>query len=385
MTIRQAVTEEALGLEPFHTRRNPGFSPTSSSEATMSDIEAMANAGAEGAKAGKASLDLIGKVFGPVLTRRQAAADAQAEIQVALANRLSHHIESNPLDADVLEMLATCGGRASVANLANILSKALPMLDEESDPSLVSDSWTANWRDKARLIPPHDEDVALLFAQLLASEANSPGSKSKKAVNVLADMEPEDAKLFRALSNFRLAEMRTVPITFAGAPPLPRSRFNTAPNPPFIVVLDPQNELYSSRGVDFQSLAHLESLGLVKVVPQGYQIGPGKIALAHSKGFLILTAEMPIPMGQAYLTTAGAQLTDLCVPLESPEGFPEYLTNFWQSQGIAVSEDLNEVMKVTLEAYHQDTETGEWINQNTNERYPADHFGDTIKAVQEQA
>ena len=348
----------------------------------MSDIEPMATAAAEGAKAGKASLDLIGKVFGPVFTRRQAAADAEAEMQAALANRLSHHIETDPLDPGVLEMLATCGGRVSVANLANILSKALPMLDEASDPSLVSDGWTANWRDKARLIPPQDEDVALMFAQLLASEANSPGSKSKKAVNVLADMEPEDAKLFRALSNFRLAEMRTLPITFAGAPPPPRSRFNTAPNPPVLVVLDPQNELYSSKGVDFQSLAHLESLGLVKVLPQGHQRGPGKMTFVHSRGFLILTAETPIPMGHAYLTTAGAQLTDLCVPLESPDGFPEYLANFWQSQGIAVSEDLNDAMSITFDTYSQDPETGEWINQNTNERYPADHFGDTIKAIQ---
>ena len=67
---------------------------------------------------------------------------AQAEIQGALANRLAYHIESNPLDPNVLEMLATCGGKASVVNLANILSKALTMLDEGADPSLVSDGWT---------------------------------------------------------------------------------------------------------------------------------------------------------------------------------------------------------------------------------------------------
>ena len=333
----------------------------------MSEIQAMANAGAEGAKAGKAGIDLIGKVFGPAFTRRQAAADAQAEIQGALANRLAYHIESNPLDPNVLEMLATCGGKASVVNLANILSKALPMLDEGADPSLVSGGWTANWRDKARLVPPGDEDVALMFAQLLASEVNSPGSKSKKSVNVLADLEPEDAKLFRELCNFRLLEMRNIPITFPGAPPLPRSRFNTAPNPPILVVLDPQHELYSATGVDFETLVHLESLGLVKLAPQGYQRGPGKITLTHSKGFLILTAESSILFGQAYLTAAGSQLAELCVPLETPEGFPEYLTDYWRSQGIAVSNDLNDVLKVTVEAYIVDPRTGERILQNRAE------------------
>ena len=352
----------------------------------MSEIEAMANAGAESARAGKAGLDLIGKVFGPALTRRQATADAQAEIQGALANRLAHQIESHPLDPNVLEMLATCGGKASVANLANILNKALLMLDEDADPSLVSDGWTANWRDKARLVPPDDEDVALMFAQLLASEVNSPGSKSKKAVNVLADLEPEDAKLFRALSDFRLSQMLTIPITFKGAPPPPRSRFNTASNPPLLVVLDPQNEIYATKGVDFEALAHLEGLGLVKVAPQGYQKGPGKMTFVHSRGFLILTAETPVPLGSAYLTTAGAQLTELCAPLESPDGFPEYIASFWRSLGIVVSEDLNDAITMTFESYTQDPDTGEWINQQTGERHPADHFdsrSNIVRARQE--
>ena len=331
----------------------------------MSELEATANAGAEVAKAGRAGFNLIGKVFGPALTRRQATADAQAEVHGALARRLADHVESNPLDLDTLEMLMVYGDEMSVVNLVNILSKALPMLDESADPSLVSDDWIANWRDKARLFS-HDE-MRLLWAQLLASETNSPGSKSRKSVNVLADLEPEDARLFRALSDFRLLRIRTLPFTFPGAPPAARSRFNTAPNPPILVVLEPQNELYSARGVDFESLAHLESLGLVNVVPQGYQIGPGKIHLFHSRGDLILTAESPVPLGQAYLTTAGAQLTELCFPLESPDGFPEYLANFWRSQGIVVSEDLNDVLTITVEAYTIDPQTSEKILQNRAE------------------
>ena len=131
----------------------------------MSEIEATANAGAEVAKAGKAGFDLIGRVFGPAFTRRQATADAQVEVQGALAKRLADHIESTRLDPDTLEMLMTCGGKMSVANLANIMSKALPMLSEGAAPSLVSEDWIANWRDKARLFS--DEEMTLLWAQLL--------------------------------------------------------------------------------------------------------------------------------------------------------------------------------------------------------------------------
>ena len=64
---------------------------------------------------------------------------------------------------------------------------------------------------------------------------------------------------------------------------------------------------------------------------------------------------------------AGSQLAELCVPLESPEGFPEYLTDFWRSQGIDVGNDLNDVLKVTVEAYTADPRTGERILQNRAE------------------
>ena len=334
--------------------------------------------GTEITKISNQGLKLLATVLAPWNARRNADAEAQNTVQGALAQLLGDLIKGDQLSPDVYDMLATCGGKMSVVNLANILSKASPMLNEDADPSLVSDGWTANWRDKARLVPPEDEEVALMFAQLLASEVNSPGSKSKKAVNVLADLEPEDAKLFRALSDFRLFEMRTFPFTVPGAPPPPRSRFNTSPDPPVLVVLDPQNEMYSAKGADFEALVHLESLGLVKVAPQGYQKGPGKMTFIHSRGFLVLTAESPVPFGPAYLTTAGAQLTELCFPLETPDGFPEYLAEFWRSQGIGVSEDLNDAITLTAAAYSQDPATGEWINQQTGERLPSDHFDGNI-------
>ena len=335
----------------------------------------------ETAKASNTGLKLLDRVFAPWTEKRGADAKAQHAVQIALAQRLSDLIEGAQLTPEAYDLLITCGGKMSVVNLANILSKALPMLNEDADPSLISDDWIVNWRDKARLFS--DDEMALLWAQLLANEANSPGSKSRKAVNVLADLEPEDAKLFRTLSDFRLFEMRTAPFTFLGAPPPPRSRFNTAPNPPVLTVLDPQNEMYSAKGTDFEALVHLESLGLVKVAPQGYQKGPGRMSFVHSRGFLVLTAESPVSFGPAYLTTAGAQLTELCLPLESPDGFPEYLAQFWRSRGVGVSEDLNDAITVTAASYSQDPATGEWINQQTSERHPADYFDGRLHRAQE--
>ena len=277
----------------------------------MSDIQAMANAGAEGTKAVKAGIDILGKVFGPTITRRQAAADAQAEIQLALANRLAYHIESNSLDPDVLEMLSTCGGKASVANLANILSTALPMLDEIADSALISDDWIANWRDKARLVS--DEEMALLWAQLLAGEVNSHGTYSPKAVNMLADMDRSDAQLFHDLCRFQVM----------------RYEFEFGPRDNLPLVINPSDEIYTNNGVTDEGLLALEDIGLIKY-PMLPNIPDKAKAFGYSRGWLLNYSADHVETGRISWTYNGKQISKLCLPLESPMGFEQYLLDKWR-------------------------------------------------------
>ena len=276
----------------------------------MSEIQAMANAGAEGAKAGRAGIDLIGKVFGPTITRRQAAADAQAEIQLALANRLAYYIESDSLDPNVLDMLATCGGKASVSNLANILTMAVPMLDESADPALISDDWIANWRDKARLVS--DEEMALLWAQLLAGEVNSPGTYSPKAVNMLADMDRSDAQLFHDLCRFQVM----------------RYEFEFGPRDSLPLVINPSDEIYTSNGVTDEGLLALEDIGLIKY-PMLPNIPDKATAFGYSRGWLLNYSSDHVETGRISWTFNGKQMSKLCLPLESPTGFEQYLLDKW--------------------------------------------------------
>ena len=310
-------------------------------------------------KLGKASLDLVSKLLGPTITRRQAAADSAAEVQGMLTSRITAYIESNPRDSEVLEALISCGGKWSFTNLAKILQKAELQLTEEAMPSLITDDWASNFRDKARTCS--DEEMAELWAQLLAGEANNPGSRSRKAVNILADLDKPDAELFNVLCRFRLITANLSNLRSPGSPPPPRARFNTAPAPPLLVVLDAQHPIYTNQGVDFQSLAHLEGLGLLKVLPQGYNVGPGKFGYILNGTALVLSSDSLIPMGIACFTTAGSQLSELCFPLESPEGFANYLTEVWQNQGVTVGNDLNEVLSRSFEVHQIDLETGEKI------------------------
>ncbi|MDE0464594.1 MAG: DUF2806 domain-containing protein [Caldilineaceae bacterium] len=276
----------------------------------MNELEVMANAGAEGAKAGRAGLDLIGKVFGPTFTRRQAAADAQAAIQFALVSRLADHIESNPLDPNVLEMLATYGGKASVVNLANILCKALPMLDETVDSTLIADDWIANWRDRARLVS--DEEMSLLWAQLLAGEVNSPGTYSPKAVNMLADMDKSNAQLFHDLCRFQVM----------------RFEFEFGPRDTVPLVIDPSDEIYKSNGVTDEGLLALEDIGLIRY-PMIPNIPDRVKAYAYSRGWLFIYSPDHVETGRISWTYNGKQMSKLCLPLESPAGFEQYLLDKW--------------------------------------------------------
>lgn len=323
----------------------------------MSELEA-------GLQVGNKGIQLLDKVIGPFSTRWQATADAQATVQGALATRLATIIEHGVSDPETLDLLISCGGKASALNLAKIVQKAEQQLADDANPSDISEDWSTNFRDKARTCS--DDEIANLWAQLLASEANNPGSRSRKSVNILADMDRADAELFSTLCRFRLITFNFSNLRFSNSPPPSRSRFNTAPAPPLLVVLDGQHPMYTRCGIDFESLSHLEGLGLVKVLPQGYTVGPGKVAYVCENRNIALSSATPIQLGIAYFTTAGSQLSELCFPLDSPEGFADYLTQVWQGQGITVSDDINEVLSIQFEVRYVDPKTGEEILAQPN-------------------
>ncbi len=198
----------------------------------------------EGLKFGKAAIDLASKVYGPWYTRRQADADTQALIQRSLAGRLASYIDSYPMNPDVLEALISCGGKMNFINLARIVQMAEAQLVEGADPSQIDDDWAANFKDKARTCS--NDEMAGLWAQLLAAEANNPGSYSRKTVNVLSDLEPADAHLFRTLADFRLIPVNPV---YVGQR---LHGFKRAFASSKLTVLDDAHRVYTDRGDQFR-------------------------------------------------------------------------------------------------------------------------------------
>ena len=68
-------------------------------------------------------------------------------------------------------------------NMEDITAKAAPHLNEDANPDAMDDDWIANLFDKCRIVS--DDEMQSLWARVLAGEANTPGTYSKRTVNLL--------------------------------------------------------------------------------------------------------------------------------------------------------------------------------------------------------
>lgn len=94
-------------------------------------------------------------------------------------------------------------------NIEKITRAALPYLEEKSSPENVEDDWITSFFDKCRIVS--DEKMQALWSRVLAGEANNPSAFSKHTVNLLADLDKNDAEAFVRLCCFTwLIEVRAL-------------------------------------------------------------------------------------------------------------------------------------------------------------------------------
>ena len=264
----------------------------------------------KGIEAFSKTTTLAGKLLGPWITRRQANADAEATIQEALALRVSEYIDEFPSHPEIMDLLATCGGRTGVINLSRILQSAQSQVTDEARPELVGDDWFANFREKARTCS--DEEFAKLWASLLAGEVNRPRSYSQKTVNILADMDVQTAHIFASLCKYALT-------TETG-----------------IVLVVPKKIIGSKVG-DY-GLSKLKGLGLVDFVGgHDLQSITHRNLFGYDGGLLQVTNDtkstrVRVSIGSVHLTPFGVELAGLCLPVGDQEDSVSDIVAFWESE-----------------------------------------------------
>lgn len=246
--------------------------------------------------------EAVGGYFKPYQIKRVAKAEAEVEIIKAETQIEITELQRRALTRFILEE------SIKQENIESITEKAILELTEGANPQNIEDDWITNFFDKCRIIS--DEEMQSLWAMILAGEANSPGTFSKRTVNFLASLDKEDAKFFTTLCGFCWMVKPLVPIVY-----------------------DYKADIYKKSGINFSSLNHLEAIGLISTQPLT------GISVIESDGFvsyfgtqLNLDVESFVngefKVGKVVFTRIGAQLAHIC-KAEPIDGFFDYTVEKW--------------------------------------------------------
>ena len=246
----------------------------------------------------------VGGVFAPYQLKRIAKAEAEAAIIEAQTEIKITDLHRRAMHRFIEEEAQR------QKNIEDITAKALPQLSDKSDPSAIEDDWITNFFDKSRIVS--DKEMQDLWSRVLAGEANVPGTYSKRTVNFLSDLDKVDAESFSKLCGFAWQIGNLVPLIF-----------------------DVQAEIYMKQGINFTSISHLESIGLIQFETlAGFQRKrlPKTFAVFYYGKPLVL--EMPkdsdniLGIGKVLLTKIGGELAPISG--SGPvDGFWEYVNEKW--------------------------------------------------------
>lgn len=248
----------------------------------------------------------IGGIFEPWQIKRVAKAEAEASLIKAKSE-----IEITDLHRRAMHRFVEEEANRQ-ENMEEITKKSIPHLGAKSNPEKMEDDWVTNFFDKSRIVS--DEEMQSIWAQVLAGEANAPGSYSKRTVNLLGDLDKRDAELFQTLCRFGWIFGSFTPLIF-----------------------DSQEKIYNNVGINFGSLSHLDSLGLIQfngVSGFNRQKLPKNFTVAYCGQPLSLTmsqeSDNKISIGQVLLTQAGQELARV-IKAPGVEGFYDFVKDKWKA------------------------------------------------------
>ncbi len=138
--------------------------------------------------------DATGVLYEPRRIRKRAKAESEAELIKA-----ETQIGITILQRRALSRFVQEEGKKQ-ENIEDITEEAIPLLNENSTPENIEDDWMANFFDKCRIVS--DKELKSIWSKVLAGEANTPNSFSKRTVNLLASLDKSDAELFTSLCGF---------------------------------------------------------------------------------------------------------------------------------------------------------------------------------------
>lgn len=255
--------------------------------------------------------EAVGGCFKPFQIKRVAKAEAEAELIKAQAQIEISELQKRALTRFVAEEAQ------KQENIENITKKALPDLSDSAEPEKMENDWITNFFDRCRIVS--DDEMQSLWAKVLAGEASTPGTFSKRTVNFLGSLDKADAHLFTNLCSFCFYIGDETPLIY-----------------------DAKNQIYADKGIKFASLTHLDDIGLINFshISSFKRIGLNQLGIFHYFGTPVLVQfknanNNEIETGKVLLTKTGQQLAKIC-GAKPIEGFLNYVISKWEQEGFEV-------------------------------------------------
>jgi hypothetical protein len=273
----------------------------------------------------KKAFEALNWILEPTQMRRIAAARADVTVSDAKAKAeadriaLESQIELGERQKEVLSRWYNTEER-NQSNIERILTKSIHLLEPTATPESIENDWLANLFEKVKTVS--NAQMQELWARLLAGEASGPGTFSKHTVNLLADLDPIDARMFSQVCDFGwllkgddLSRMKGVNSELT-------ENLQLVP-----MILNYKNTTYEKHGLRYVSLNHLSNLGLIHFEDWSQywwsRTYDTQIASYHDKAVEIRFKKKTyqvgrkdeaygFPIGNVLLTRAGYELSTVC-------------------------------------------------------------------------
>ncbi|MEM5474671.1 DUF2806 domain-containing protein [Hoeflea sp. AS60] len=249
--------------------------------------------------------DATGVLYEPKRIVRRAKAEAKAHVIAAQAD-----IEASDLRRRALMRLVDEEAKKQ-ENMEAILDLAVPQITNEAKPDNMDDDWLVNFFDKGKTIS--NEEAQKVWAKIISSETNSPGSFSKRTVNTLHSLDKIDIIKFENLCRFTWRTPDLFPIIF-----------------------NIDDDVYKNNDLTFINIMDLEELGLVHYDPvNNYQLRNRK---GHSQLYYFERIiglyfgdddNKSLDIGNLILTQTGRELAKL-TNVDRVDGYYEYVAQKWK-------------------------------------------------------
>lgn len=103
-------------------------------------------------------------------------------------------------DMEIIQVMAQTRAIKEQSNIDVIPRMAAPMLTDKAKPEEMKPDWINVVKEKTKVV--EDDDMRILWAKLVAGEAEKPGSFPKRVLDEVARLSKEEARAFTEVARF---------------------------------------------------------------------------------------------------------------------------------------------------------------------------------------